>query len=1121
MTFVSECQKKSLKLTRQVLDAYAHRIGQRTWQAVMTEQGLQAVRSRLSKTARKTTAVACHRIRGTRRTELLWIVGNRDRFDTQGNVPVNRTGRDLLREHDEDDWQYLSMLKSIVAIAGLFHDFGKAWDPFQAMLKNPPKPGSDKRDPVRHEWVSMLLFLAFVEGKDDAQWLMDLARLRETSAKDRKKQSRVIQDTAKNIAQSNTYPFDLAHSTLTNWIAWLILSHHRLPRLNLDGFGESCVRDESNLLEQIDVTTGFEKTPEFPLDIAKHWKFKHELPWISSAWCKEASRWGRKLGDEIQHFGRTRIDSLAECQRLLLTLSRMTLMLGDHQYSSKPESKSWPGDWPPFANTYSRDANESRTGRVISKKGAMRQRLDEHLVYVTEAAVNASHLLPKFETELPTAQNIRPLRKPSPAPYQWQNKAVDSLRRWQQDYSIDEMGFFAVNMASTGKGKTFANAKIMDAISPQGLRYSLALGLRTLTLQTGDEYREKLRLDQNELAILVGSAAVRALHAQRGEANVENNGNDVANETTGSESHIDLSAGFEFAYDDLIPDDAISTKLPDAKSRQLLKSPVLVCTIDHLMPAVENTRGGRQILPMLRLLAADLVIDEVDDFDHSDMPAIARLVHLAGMLGRKVMISSATIPPAISEGLFHAYASGWALFAKFRNRQATVAGFWVDEYVAKTARVANDDEFAEQHREFVQKRVKNLNKETKIACRAEVRQIADPVPTEDHTLQQNWFRQMTAAAIDLHRRHALIDGQTGKHVSVGVLRLANVEPCIDLAKHLLTCELPDDIELRAMTYHARQVLLLRSEQEKHLDAVLNRKQGRSPFDHPVIRSHIDRSDKPHVIFAVVASPVAEVGRDHDYDWAVIEPSSMRSIIQMAGRVRRHRLTNAENPSPNIILPQLNFKAFTTTAEIVFHRPGFEGGQSNRGGGYQLLTKRVDDLVDTTKLAERLDASSRIECPDELLPESNLVHLEHRVLRNILTQPDYRPAFVQGWTQCAYYLTDLAQPASRFRQSEQDSAYKLHLGETEDLVFRHVDPDTGKSDGPLGKTVSNLRIDELPDSCRDRLWLSLDYAQLIEIQQEKLDKGRRQTCEFLGEIRLRDDEGNRGFVWTGVSGARRE
>ncbi|WP_238149481.1 hypothetical protein [Arsenophonus endosymbiont of Aleurodicus floccissimus] len=62
------------------------------------------------------------------------------------------------------------------------------------------------------------------------------------------------------------------------------------------------------------------------------------------------------------------------------------------------------------------------------------------------------------------------------------------------------------------------------------------------------------------------------------------------------------------------------------------------------MAATETTGGGRYILPCLRLMSSDFVIDEVDDFIGEDLVAIGRLIHLAGMLGRKVMISSATIP---------------------------------------------------------------------------------------------------------------------------------------------------------------------------------------------------------------------------------------------------------------------------------------------------------------------------------------------------------------------------------------------------------------------------------------------------------------------------------------------
>jgi CRISPR-associated endonuclease/helicase Cas3 len=48
------------------------------------------------------------------------------------------------------------------------------------------------------------------------------------------------------------------------------------------------------------------------------------------------------------------------------------------------------------------------------------------------------------------------------------------------------------------------------------------------------------------------------------------------------------------------------------------------------MGVTETKRGGRYILPFLRLMSSDLVIDEVDDFDGKDLIAIGRLIHHAG-----------------------------------------------------------------------------------------------------------------------------------------------------------------------------------------------------------------------------------------------------------------------------------------------------------------------------------------------------------------------------------------------------------------------------------------------------------------------------------------------------------
>ena len=89
VTFISQCEKNALKRTRRVLDSFANRIGDNTWQTIITMEGLNAVQKLLRKTASKSTAVSCHWIRSRSRSEFLWVVGNKDEFDENGIVAVN------------------------------------------------------------------------------------------------------------------------------------------------------------------------------------------------------------------------------------------------------------------------------------------------------------------------------------------------------------------------------------------------------------------------------------------------------------------------------------------------------------------------------------------------------------------------------------------------------------------------------------------------------------------------------------------------------------------------------------------------------------------------------------------------------------------------------------------------------------------------------------------------------------------------------------------------------------------------------------------------------------------------------------------------------------------------
>ena len=1019
--FISQCNKRALAETRRILDQFAERRGERTWQTPITQAGLDTVRKLLRQTARKNTAVACHWIRGRDHSELLWVVGDASQFNDQGAVPTNTTASNVLRADDENAWHQLPLMTALAALAALLHDLGKATQAFQDKLKN---PGLRERNHYRHEWVSVRLFQAFVGQDDDAGWLQRLAAHADADADAQALEAewldhaggRLLRDGLDEPQAQQHLPFARL-PPLAQAVAWLVFTHHRLPCLPVEKsqdvdphdtederrihhrfgarprFLNSNVVDDMLLRISADWNEPRERTE--PSTVQAHWHFPHGLPVTQPAWRKQAGRYARKLLELSQTAGQGTVlhDPFA------MHVARLCLMLADHHYSSltDPAARAphLSKDYPLYANTRSNYYQNNSCSRLMDKRQSplLNQTLDEHLLGVQAHATLVARSLPSLTRSLPALKNHKPLKKRSADPrFAWQDKAADLAA--SVSARAAHGGAFIVNMASTGCGKTLGNARIMNALADPatGLRCAFAMGLRTLTLQTGRVFQNDLQLSDEQLAIQVGGAASRALF-EYWEQQAEATG------SASGQALLDEAGTVLYEGNDQHP--LLQRLTDDAKAHALIAAPLLVCTVDHLTPATESLRGGRQIAPMLRLLTGDLVLDEPDDFDMADLPALTRLVHWAGLLGSRVLLSSATLPPALVEGLFLAYRAGRPVYQRHRSERPSepvnICCLWIDEFHQATQGCADGAAFCEAHTRYVHKRVAKLQQ-------SEVRRLAQiaPLPENWHSMEEaqrrkDFARLVLEQAWQLHQHphNHSTDTASGKRVSLGLIRMANIAPLYDVALAMyapdaLPPELQGQVRIHLCVYHSQFPLLLRSAIEQQLDTLLNRRGARVDHDpalhRPALRALIDSHPEPHHLFIVLGSPVTEVGRDHDYDWAVVEPSSMRSLIQLAGRVRRHR--PGAVGGVNMVVLDSNLRHYKKPDKPAYEKPGFE----TEHAPFQLKSHHLHDLLARaigTNAAWAVDAQPRIALPadNKLLPSRRWTDLEHaRMHDSLLPKP---------------------------------------------------------------------------------------------------------------------------------------
>lgn len=802
---------------------------------------LQEIRFQLGKVASRKTSISCFRVKGNRKLELVWVVGSKRFYDNEGQYMTGTISTVKPSSNNK--------IQKLAAVSGLLHDIGKATKLFQDKLKGE----LPTKDPVRHEWVSAHLVDELLSEPDINKAFENLneRKLKEMPFKEKQK---YLND-----------PLDV--------LKFVIATHHGLfapKEISKGGIPNS--------------DSHFRTVEEHPY---------HQDPQcflqLNSSFDETTVK---KIKAKLKSFEHMNFRDPWEARGTSL-IARAMLILADHTVSSRKQidyDKSHdPKKIALLANT-TRDDNEKRVPN---------QDLNYHLKEV-------AHLAGKFSyhfqtTNWPGLDQItkNTIMTPSDpeSDFNWQNKAVHAIKTLRES---TEEPILILNNAGTGAGKTRMNAKAIAAASTRSeLRFTTALGLRTLTLQTGDAYAKELDIPKTDLNCVIGSQVTTRLHQFKDDEDNSVDSYDSTEFLTSSESSHQLPEWLQESF-------SRTSKV------NILTPPVLVSTIDYLNSAGEPHRQGHHAAALIRLANSDLVIDEVDDYGPDSFIAVCRIVEMAALLGANVVCSSATLPAIMAEKIFLAFQNGLRMRASMKNQDLKSTPYAIiDNFTdPKYGLCKNTEEFNAFFKSKTEANLPEFNQFTYKSAK---------IVGEENSSFEDAVSTISESISVLHEANKWSVGD--KHISLGLIRVTFVKDAIRLARALSAIR-PDAY---IATYHSREFLIQRHRKEKILDSILSRKKGNENLlNNEYVQSLIAQASSNDIPFIVIATPVEEVGRDHDFDWGIIEPNSARSIVQTAGRINRHR--KIEPPNHNIHILDRSFRCLHEHGcgtQAHYKKPGFE------------------------------------------------------------------------------------------------------------------------------------------------------------------------------------------------------
>lgn len=1016
--FVSACEKKAIKKTRTVLDSYAMRRSQTSWHTPITEDGLKEVKSALNKVATRQTAVAAYRNYGNRGMKLVWVVGARYKFGSDGAYPIASTKRKT-EKLSLAPWVRTASL--LAGAAGYVHDIGKASVHFQNKLK-PENANRIIKDEVRHEWLSIKL----------------LQKLRHNGWNWQEAWKGMDQNIAQfSLGDRADASMDFIGNDIEA-VDYLVVSHHGL--LGHDGAFPNADRHvrTQGLITPSQIECAGEIRPE-----------------VFKAYQNTMKRLEKHLPPKEQQS--------ALYWKALMLYARVALIFADHTVS---------------AQTYEDSNSESQTEGLFAntkidkkrKKRKLDQPLDWHLVNVGERArFIASKMTMDLNLTGLSEQTVEFIcRNTLNKHFKWQNTVAKVIEKYINKHP--DISSLVFNIAGTGSGKTRLNLRVACTLSPENPRIAIAQNLRSLTLQTGEALKSSMNLGDEEITTVIGDKVTQKLFEARDQSFVDTDENP-------NEPMFDV-----FGEESVLPTwlDPLFQKgeKTDHQSKAVLSSPILVSTIDYLVAAGEPHRQGHHVKALLRLLSSDLILDEIDSYEPSSLMAVLRLVQLAALYGRNVICSSATLSDTVAKSIYRAFESGIemreALHQTPQKFLVAIADNELKPEVWIQSKQTQKDFISVYHHHLEQLQ-EVLTEKAKTPYR-----LAQFGSIEEISVA-GWKNTVLAQIQALHQTHQWQYNKTGKQISFGLIRVANIKHAIDLAKFLVE-HLP---HAKVACYHANDWLISRFYKEQSLDQLLTRPKtiGNQNIlaDNNIKKIMSEHDDVP---FIVIATPVEEVGRDHDFDWGIIDASSAQSIVQTAGRINRHRLIPVN--VPNISILQHNYRYCESKQKnqnnryVVFKWPGYEAYSDTESYEGLYRKQNLKDLLPWNEDKQLvIDARLRFDKKNCLFAKEDDQQIEQYIKKYFY--PEGKQVFSNTQVKTRL-LTEKLYQDTPLRSMRRQEVYFFEYTSDGFETYKQIDdgrleynPKTDRYQPKQNEKVIFNTIPLLPNS-----WLAKTPEQLVEL-----------------------------------------